>query len=287
MKPPPLNLKRFPFYRERLDAHGEPAPWTPADLEAFGAAHPEDPYAGRVIQRTACRVSLQLEATAEPPVWAALNAPELDHWAGVVARMWSHWGAAAGETIAFFEYGSSPLVLLASSGYVGYLRRGAAERLGLAAICNDGVATMAPRMASIVQSVKPAMLMLRRELAAPFASALDASGVTLAGRIRWIGLCEVEGAAPIAEAQRLASTFGVPVFRVLRSDAAYLLAAECAQCRRFHLDRQYVARAVGRGEIAITARFARTCPAVNANIGTARLVEPGCHLEPKAYRIEY
>ncbi len=282
-----LNLRRFPFYRDRLDKRGEPAPWTLAELEAFGAAHRDDPYAGRVVPRSSAQVSLQLEATAEPPLWAALNSPELDHWAGVVARMWSRWGAPSGETIAFFEYGSSPLVLLASSGYVAHLRRGAADRLGLSAICNDGVATMAPRMASIVANVKPSMLMLRRELAAPFVAALDAGGVTLRGRIRWIGLSEVEGAPPAAETERLHSTFGVPVYRVLRSDTAYLLAGECAGCRMFHLDRQYEARAIDGGELAITARFARACPAVNANIGAARLIDPGCKLEPGAYRIEY
>ncbi len=282
----PLNLGQFPFYRDRLDVRGEPAPWTLDDLEAFAGAHPDDPYAGRVIPKSRTQISLQLEATAEPPVWTALNSPELDHWAGVIARMWSRWGTAAGETIAFFEYGSNPLVLLASSGYVGYLRRGAADRLGLAAICNDGVATMAPRMASIVANVKPSMLIIRRELAAPFAAALDASGATLRG-IRWIGLTEVEGAPPVIETERLRSMFRVPVHRILRCDAAYLLAGECSECGTFHLDREYQACTGGRGEIAITARFARTCPAVNSNIGAARLIEPGCKLEPDVYRIEH
>ena len=285
MKPAELNLKRSAFYRERLDARGEPAPWTLGDLEAFGAAHRDDPYAGRVLGKSPCKVSLQLEATGEPPIWARLNAPELDRWAGVLARMWSRWGTTPGETIAFFEYGSSPLVLLASSGYVGYLKRGAADRLGLAAICNDGVASMAARMVSIVEHVKPTMLMLRRELASPFAAALDASGVTLAGHIRWAALCEVEGASPATEAARVAEALGVPVYRVFRSDAAYLLAGECPECRKFHLDREYRARAVG-DEIVVTARFARACPAVNANIGAARLIDGGCNAAPHAQRID-
>src|SRR5690349_4779398 len=199
---PALNLRRFPFYRERLDG-ARPEPWTLADLEEFAAAHPKDPYAGRVTRKSPAEVSIQLEATGEPPVWAGLSAAELNRWARVVARMWSRWGVAAGETIAFFEYGSSPLVLLASSGYVGYLKRGAAEILGLSSICNDGVATMAPRMVSIVEQVRPAMLVLRRELAAPLLSALESSGVTMKDRVRWIGLTEVEGAPPASEAERL------------------------------------------------------------------------------------
>jgi phenylacetate-coenzyme A ligase PaaK-like adenylate-forming protein len=279
------NLRRLPFYRERLDARGEPTPWTLDDLETFGAEHPDDPYAGRVPGKSKCQVSLQLEATGDPPIWAGLNGPELDRWAGVLARMWSRWGTAPGETIAFFEYGSSPLVLLASSGYVGYLRRGAADRLALSAICNDGVATMAARMVSIVESVRPSMLILRRELAQPLAAALDASGVSLGGRVRWIALSEVDGAPPAAEAERYASILQIPVYRVFRSDAAYLLAGECAQCKMFHLDREYRARPLG-DDIAITARFARTCPAINANIGSARLIEAGCATEPRAQRIE-
>ena len=73
-----------------------------------------------------------------------------------------------------------PLVLLASSGYVGYLRRGAAERLGLNSICNDGVAAMAARMVAIIETLKPSMLIIRRDLAVPFAMALEASGAPLA-----------------------------------------------------------------------------------------------------------
>jgi hypothetical protein len=282
---PALNLKRFPFYCDRLDG-GEPAPWTLADLEAFAAAHPDDPYAGRAIGKSRSEVSLQLEATSEPPVWAALSANELSRWARAVARMWARWGVAAGETIAFFEYGSSPLVLLASSGYVGYLRRGAAEILGLAAICNDGVATMAPRMVSIVEQVRPSMLILRRELASPFLAALESSGLATRERVRWIGLTAVEGAPPVSDADRLSSALGVPVHRILRADAAYMLAGECLKCRAFHLDREYNASERDCGEVAISAKFAKTCPAVNYNIGSARLHAGGCAIEPKALRIE-
>ena len=166
---PSVNLAQYDFYRERLAADGRPAPWALADLEEFARGHPGDPFAGRVRAGAAPKLALQVEATGDPPIWIALDPPELDRWAGVLERMWARWGTGPGETIAFFDYGSSPLVLLASSGYVGYLRRGAAERLGLNAICNDGVAAMAARMVSIVETVQPSMLILRRDLAVPFA----------------------------------------------------------------------------------------------------------------------
>src|SRR5271166_5639299 len=141
--PSPLNLAAYRFYRARIGPDTKPIPWGLAELEAFAATDSRDPFAGRVRDGLAPKVSLQLEATTDPSIWIALDPPELDRWAGVVERMWKRWGTVPGEAIAFFDYGSSPLVLLASSGYVAYLRRGAAERLGLTAICNDGVAAMA------------------------------------------------------------------------------------------------------------------------------------------------
>ena len=257
-----------------------------AELEAFAANNPSDRFAGRVRPGLAPKVSLQLEATADPSIWVALDPPELDRWAVVVERMWKRWGTAAGETIAFFDYGSSPLVLLASSGYVGYLRRGAAERLGLTAVCNDGVAAMAARMVSIVEALEPSMLIVRRDLAVPFAMALEAVGATLANRVRWIAISDVEGCAAARETAQLSPRLGVAVWRILRSDAAFLLAGECPNCRAFHLDRAYAAEALPSGHVAITTRFAKTCPAVSFDIGVAQLTNGGCALEPRAQRVE-
>lgn len=280
------DLAEYRFYRERLGADSQPRPWALADLEDFAASNSTDPFAGRVRDGLAPKFALQLEATAEPSIWIALEPPELDRWAGVIERMWKRWGTSPGETIAFFEYGSSPLVLLASSGYVGYLRRGAAERLGLTTICNDGVAAMASRMVAIVETLKPSMLIVRRDLAVPFAMALEAAGVNLADRVRWIAISEVEGAISRAEAEQISARLGVPVWRILRSDAAFLVAGECPGCREFHLDKAYRAESLASGHVAITARFASACPAVRFDIGTGRLLLGGCVLEPSAQRIE-
>jgi hypothetical protein len=282
----PQDLSAHRFYRDRMTAGGRPEPWSLADLEDFATNHREDPFAGRLGDGIAPKFALQLEATEDPPIWIALNPPELDRWADLIARMWSRWGTRPGETIAFFEYGSSPLVLLASSGYVGYLRRGAADRLGLTAICNDGVAAMAPRMVAIIETLRPSMLILRRDLAVPFAMALEASGVRLADCVRWVAVCEVEGAISRTEADQLSARFGVPLWRILRSDAAFLLAGECPGCRAFHLDREYRADQLDAGHVAVTARFAKVCPAVRFDIGTATLSKGECALEPRAARLE-
>lgn len=280
------HLADYPFYRERLEAGGRPAPWTLADLETYATTHPGDPFAGRVIGGCGPSVSLQMEATGDPPIWTGLNPPELDRWAEVVARMWSRWGVVAGETIAFFDYGSSPMVLLASGGYVGYLRRGAAERLGIFAVCNDGVATMAPRMAGIVQTIKPTTLVLRRDLIAPFASALDMAGISLAGKTRWVAMSEVEGAVTREQAESASASLGARVLRILRCDAIFLLAGECPECRCFHLDSRYRAEQLPSGEVAITTAFAMTCPSVRYNVGAVRLVGTGCPVEPRVQRVE-
>jgi hypothetical protein len=280
------DLAEYRFYRERMDAKNHPRPWSLDDLEDFAASHQPDPFAGRMRDGLLPKFALQLEATEAPPIWIALDPPELDRWAGVVERMWSRWGTAPGETIAFFDYGSSPLVLLASSGYVGYLRRGAADRLGLTSICNDGVAAMADRMVNIVETLRPSMLILRRDLAIPFAMALEASTVNVAKSIRWIAISEVEGSIARPEAAQLSARFGVPVWRILRCDAAFLLAGECPACRAFHLDREYRAEALASGRVAITSRFAQLCPAVRFDIGAATLLQGGCAIEPRAQRVE-
>jgi hypothetical protein len=280
------HLEEHRFYCERLTADGAPREWQLADLENFAARNPNDPFAGRVRAGLTPKFALQLEATSDPSVWVALDPPELDRWAGVVERMWARWGTSRGETIAFFEYGSSPLVLLASSGYVGYLRRGAADRLGLNAICNDGVAAMADRMVTIIKTLRPSMLILRRDLAAPFAMALEASGVKLTDRVRWLAISEVEGAITRADAEKWSMRFGVPVWRIMRSDAAFLIAGECPSCRAFHFDREYRAEGIASAHVAITARFAKACPAICFDLGLAKLHNAGCPTEPRAQRLE-
>ncbi len=281
-----LDLSEYPFYRQRAGADRSFAPWGTPELEAYASANRVDPFAGRVRAGKIPKFALQLEATADPSIWVGLDPPELDRWAGVVERMWKRWGTAQGETIAFFDYGSSPLVLLASSGYVGYLRRGAAERLGLTAICNDGVAAMADRMVRIVETLRPSMMILRRDLVIPFAMALEASSVNLAGCLRWAAVAEVEGGISRSEADQMSERLGVRVWRIFRADAAFLLAGECPACRNFHLDREYRGRSLPSKHVAITTRFATTCPAVSYDIGPATLTRGGCGQEPRAQCIE-
>ncbi|HLX36206.1 MAG TPA: hypothetical protein VKR29_00340, partial [Candidatus Binataceae bacterium] len=96
---------------------------------------------------------------------------------------------------------------------------------------------------------------------------------------------EVEGAISRADSEKFSARLGVPVRRVLRSDAAFLLAGECPSCRAFHLDRVYGAENRA-GRIVITTKFASACPAVGFDLGDAMLHNGGCRTEPRAQRIE-
>ncbi len=280
-------LAELPFYQARLGASGEVAPWTLDDLEDYAAAH-DDPFGGRVAAGARVSVALQIEATSAPPVWTALEAGELDAWAGGLARLWRRLGLEAGEAIAFFDYGSNPFVLLSSSIYVARLRRGAVERLGAVAVCNDGVASMTGRMLAILELVRPVAVVIRRDLVAPLADRLATQGKPRNTILRWAAIGEVEGSAPAAETARLAAVLGVPVRRLLRADAAFFSAADCPDCGLFHVDRKlYEVREAEGGALVVTTRFAGVCPSVGYRIGSGRMAGRGCSSEPAAERIEW
>jgi phenylacetate-coenzyme A ligase PaaK-like adenylate-forming protein len=233
------------------------------------------------------KVALQIEATSEPPVWSALDGRDLATWAGAVSRLWARFGLGRGDSIAFFDYGSNPCVLLSSSIYVPHLRRGAATRLGAEVICNDGVASMTARLLVILEAVRPAALLVRRDLVAPLADALGTRGLPQGSRLRWAAIGEVEGAATTADAERLERVLGVPVRRMLRADAAYLASGDCTRCGLFHLDRAYRAEGLGDGTVAVSARFAQACPAIRYRMGPAEVVGRGCPDEPQAARLAW
>jgi hypothetical protein len=220
-------------------------------------------------------------------VWNALEAADLDAWSAAVSRIWKRFGLAAGETIAFFDYGSNPCVLLSSSIYVSHLQRGAATRLGADTICNDGVASMSERMLAILQTVRPAGLVIRRDVIAPFVDAIGTRGLPGGSRLRWAAVTEVEGAPARADAERLEASIGTSVRRLLRADAAFFVAGDCERCRLFHLDRVYRAEPLADGAVAVSTRFGEICPAVRYRLGAAELAGAGCVVEAGAARLAW
>jgi len=277
-----VALETRPFYARRLDARGRPVPWTLEDLEDY-AAETGDPFGGRLAPDAPPPLfSLQLEACDDPPLWLALSGRELGAWSRVLEGLWMRYGIHRGDCVALFDYGSSPVVLLASSSYTAYLRRGAAERLGVRVICNDGVAVLAERMLDIIERLRPAALVLRRDVLAPMGAVFDTAGVSLAGSCRWIAVTEPEGIPDAAEIRRWSRSWSVPIHRWLRADAGYLLAGECGRCDAFHFDPRFYRVEPVDGAVAITARFATTCPAVRYRVDGAELDDGGCAAEPGA-----
>ncbi|HUE38089.1 MAG TPA: hypothetical protein VMR29_01205 [Candidatus Binatia bacterium] len=263
-----------------------PAPWSLDDLEDYAAAH-DDAFAGRVRAGAQPPVVLQIEATSEPPVWTALGAAELDAWASVVSRIWRRFGLARGETIAFFDYGSNPCVLLSSSIYVSHLRRGAATRFGAHTICNDGVASMTARMLVILDTVRPSALVVRRDLIAPLVDALGTRGSAGLQALRWAAVTEVDGAPDAKEAARLEQALGTPVRRLLRADAAFFVSGDCPRCRLFHVDPSYRIEPAPVGDIVVSAPFAAECPAIRYRLGAGEIVRGTCAAEPRVRRIAW
>jgi hypothetical protein len=142
-----------PFYAARLDTADRSAPWTLDDLEDWAAAH-DDPYGGRRADDGFPPLSLQLEATDDPFLWVGVDAGELGAWSRALERLLGRWGVGAGDTVAYFEYGSSPLVLLSAGSYVPHMAGGAVDRLGADTFCNDGLATMAIRMVDALRLLR-------------------------------------------------------------------------------------------------------------------------------------
>lgn len=281
------SLPRRPFYAQRLSGRRGVAPWTLDDLQAF-AASSGDPFAGRLLGDALPDLSLQLEATEDQSVWLGLSRSELRRWSQALEALLARWGLGHGDTLACYDYGSSPLVLLAAGSYAPRLGKGAAERLGADVVCNDGVASMARRMADVIALLRPAGVVLRADVVMPFADALDVVGVDLASTCRWVAVTQVEGAPYESQVDRYAERLGVVLHRVLRVDAAALLAGDCSACALFHVDPHlYRLEAVGHGDVAVTTAFLQTCPAVRYDLGPGAIVEPGCEAEPDAWRLAW
>jgi hypothetical protein len=144
---------------------------------------------------------------------------------------------------------------------------------------------MTGRLLVILETVQPAALVVRRDLIAPLVDALGTRGGGKSLRLAVVS--EVEGAASRRDASRLADALGVPVRRLLRADAAFVLAGDCGECGLFHIDASYRGEASPSDEVLVSTKFAAACPAIRYRLGSARIAPAGCRTEPKAWRLEW
>ncbi len=94
-----------------------------------------------------------------------LSREELASAARTLAELWRSLGVAAGDRVLIYDYGSSPIVYLASAAFTPYLDSGAAERCDALALCVDGLPDNVGRLAHVLRLFAPGFLFLRAELA--------------------------------------------------------------------------------------------------------------------------
>lgn len=257
-----------------------------------------DPYALRLCKNRRPLVIFQLEYDTETPLHLAMDRGDLKTYAEALRRCWALLGLRQGDKVAIFDYGSSPLSYLASAAYTPYLSKGAADLLGCLPICNDGVSHMARRAVDILRFVRPRAFFLRNDCLQPFAAEVEREGLRLSDYTLFLVGVENEGLLSKAEQSAFERKLGVPIYRLLRVDAAMFLAVECPECRLLHSWQDlYLVESVAEGIqeqldneregcLVITNWFARSCPTLRYLSQIKGSLEPaGCPRGPREYRI--
>lgn len=287
-----------PFYQAKL-AGLKPLPslqdfsrrvptTTLEELEAVRLSN-GDPYSLRKAAHQPATLSMQLEYDTDLPLYQALDRSSLRYYAQALQRCWSLLGLARGDRVALFDFGSSPLVYLASAFYTPYLSAGAAEALGCIPVCNDGASQLSGRAVDILRFATPRLLFLRSDCLYPFSQEVSQQGLRLADYTQGLVVAENEGWAAHLCRQGWARGLGVPLLGLLRIDLAMFLGVECPQCHLVHIwDDLYLVEAVEEktgepsppgqpGLLTVTNLFNRVCPSiryVSSVLGS--LVPPGC-----------
>jgi len=243
-----------------------------------------DPYSLRWGKNTPPKIAFQLEYDTEVALYIACDPDVLNVYAQALRRCWSSFGIRRGDRVVIFDYGTSPVSYLASCSFTPYLARGAADILGCLPICNDGAANLSQRAVEIVKFVCPRVLFLRTDCLHPFATEFNKGSTPLSSYVGALVAVENEGVLAAADRDAYQKNLGVPIYRLLRADAALFLAPECARCGLFHIwpDLYHVELSEqgkhGReGQLLITNWFAEHCQAVRYLSQVQAVLErPGC-----------
>ena len=180
------------------------------------------------------QVVYQSGASTECPLYLGLDRALLNRYVQALTRAWRLVGLGPGDRVSLFDFGSSPLVFLASAFYTPYLGRGAAEHLGCTPICNDGEPTMGSRALDILRFVNPRVMFIRRDCVPSWLQDVETRAFPVSTHLSRLVVADDE--AVLSERQRgdLEEKLKLPVVRLLRVDLAFFLAAECPDCRAFH-----------------------------------------------------
>ncbi|MDO8635428.1 MAG: hypothetical protein Q7R34_04170, partial [Dehalococcoidia bacterium] len=258
-----------------------------------------DPFSGRKCQNKTALLAFQLETGEEAPLYIALNQSDLRLYAQALGHCWRLLGLTKGDRVAIFDYGSSPISYLASSAFMPYLYKGAAEELGCIPLCNDGVSQMSQRAIEIVRFIRPRVLFIRSDCLFPFSREVKRQGISLPEYIEALVVTEDDGIPSIRSCQTWADALDVPVYRLLRVDVAMFLGVECPHCHFLHINNDlYFVEAVQKGQdgtqeksnaglLTITNLFARMTPTIRY-VSQVRgvLMGPECTQSPEDRRVQ-
>ncbi len=257
-----------------------------------------DPYSLRWCNNKNPLVVFQLEYETESALYLGLDRVALRGYAEALRRCWSLLGLAKGDTVAIFDYGTSPISYLASSTFTPYLGQGAADVLGCLPICNDGVANMSQRAVEILRFIRPRILFVRTDCLQPLAMEIERQLPRLADYTSALVVAENEGLLSKGDQDAFERRLGVPVYRLLRIDMAMFLAVECPECRLLHSWQDlYFVESVTEGleetsgdrrenSLVVTNWFAKACPTIRYQSQVKGSLEPaGCPRGPQDYRI--
>ena len=252
-----------------------------------------DPYSSRRTKKPSRKVALQLEYDMETALYIALASNELSRYAEALRCCWALLGIAKGDWVGIFDYGTSPVSYLASSTFTPYLQRGAADILGCLPICNDGAANLSRRAVDIVKFVRPRVLFLRTDCLHPFTTEINRGSVPLYSYVDTLVAVENEGVPSRAERDTYQANLGVPIYRLMRADAAMFLAPECRRCSLFHVwsylyhvetPEQRADQETGRqaSRLVITNWFATSRPTIRYVSQINAVLQPaGCPAEAR------
>ncbi|MFQ5851426.1 MAG: hypothetical protein ACE5JU_12655 [Candidatus Binatia bacterium] len=249
-----------------------------------------DPYSLRWCSNRTPLVAFQLEYDSESALYLGLDRAALRGYAEALRRCWSLLGLGKGDTVAIFDYGTSPVSYLASSTFTPYLRQGAADALGCLPVCNDGLANMSQRAVEILKFARPRVLFVRTDCLEPLAMEIERQLLRLADYTKALVVAENEGLPSKRDQNAYEMRLGVPVYRLLRIDVAMFLAMECPDCHLLHSwqDLYFVESVADRLDksLVVTNWFAKACPTVRYLSQVRASLEPaGCPRGPQDNRI--
>ncbi len=291
-----------PFFRKKLARFRG----TIVDLKAFTAKIPlttltelvaekmisHDPHSLRLRKNLNPPVIFQLEYDTETALYLGLDRSDLAVYAETLRRCWSLLGVGKGDKVAIFDYGTSPLSYLAASAFTPYLGQGAADLLGCLPICNDGVSNMSRRAVEILKFACPRLLFIRSDCLEPFTVEVEREALRLSDHTNALAVAENEGLLSKRDQNAYERRLGVPIYRLLRVDAAMFFAMECPECRLLHTWKDlYFVETVDADDgkedsLVITNWFAKTCPTIRYLSQVKGSLQPvGCARGPQDLRI--